>query len=572
MASRGIFIKKRRQISQVFAECRPVLDVRGSGVRVLSKNCGRSSEIAADRVTVSVCATDTSSVEVPDYHHTLGLEGKLSRNVSRQECRHSFRVPTPIALWPSSGRKLFSSVVDGVDGGSTYDSNWTKKHFLRGLKPEDQTSSQVIRVLRKWTSNTPMDLAKMEVPWNPFIVCVVLKSNIRVDVAWQFFKWMKTQEGYRHNVYTYSAMIDLFGKARDYSAMGSLVEEMQQEGHELSVVTYTTLIHWYRQAMDLNMVRRIWKQMEEKAVKPNVVTYTTYIDALVKAKCYHEAMEVYREMQESRCRPNIYTYTVLIHSLVEAGKLEAATELFDKLGDLDCKPNSVTYSLLIGAHFKAGNLEKVLVLFKALKESGFGTSNEQRKSVARALEGVGMAKEAEQLLSGVDEHKVLLKLGSKYAIPTEHHEISADESVVPHGLPKPKQLAMKLRVWGPETDAILEQVGRKLKPPYVMNVLKELQTNAALAWRFFQWAEAQEGYKHAQYTFMKMMEVAGRVTKNGSNELLEKVLAELEQEGTNDLDKFNTLLKYYSAYRNFAAAEQVLLYLVLLLVIDESFL
>jgi pentatricopeptide repeat protein len=452
-----------------------------------------------------------------------------------------------------------------VDVGSAHDATWDKKYSLRGLKPEDLTSSKVSRMLRSWNRNTPTELANVGVPWNPFIVCGVLKSNIRADAAWEFFNWVKTQEGYRHNVYTYSAMIDQFGKARNYTAMGSLVEEMRQEGHKLSVVTYTTLIHWYRHAEDLDRVRRIWKLMEENDVKPNVVTYTTYIDALVKGSCHHEAMEVYREMQESGCRANIYTYTVLMHSLVEAGKLEAATELFEKLADVDCKPNSVTYSLIVGAHSKAGNFEKVLSLYRTMRESGLGTSLEQRKIVARALEGLGMAKEAEQLLSGVDEHKVLLKLGSKDATPGEHHEVLGDEAAAASlSLPKPKQLARKLRVWGSETDAILEQVGKRLKPPYVMNVLKELQTNAALAWRFFQWAETQEGYKHTQYTYMKVMEIVGRVSKTGSNELMEKVLAELEQEGINDLDKFNTLIKYYSEYKNIAGAEQVPHYPLLL--------
>lgn len=548
MASRGIFVKKRRQVSQVFAEC--VLDVRNSRVLALPQSLDSSFEIPAYRAAASVCVTDTSSVGVSD--------GKVLGNASRREVRNSFLVPARIAL---SGRKLFSSAVDV---GSTHDSKWDKEYSLRGLKPEDLTSSKVSKMLRSWNKNSPTDLANMGVPWNPFIVCGVLKSNIRAEAAWEFFKWVKAQEGYRHNVYTYSAMIDQFGKARNYSAMGSLVEEMRQEGHNLSVVTYTTLIHWYRHAMDLVSVRRLWKQMEENAVKPNVVTYTTYIDALVKGDCHLEAMEVYREMQESGCRPNIYTYTVLIHSLVEAGKLEAATELFDKLGEVDCKPNSVTYSLVIGAHSKAGNLEKVLSLYRTMRESGLGTTLEMRKVVARALEGLGMAKEAEQLLSGVDETKVLLKLGSKNVIADEQHEIPGDEEVAPNQLPKPKQLARKLRVWGPETDAILEQVGKRLKPPYVMNVLKELRTNAPLAWRFFQWAEVQEGYKHTQYTFMKVMEIVGRVSKTGSSELMEKVLAGLEQEGTNDLDKFNTLIKYYSAAKNIAGAEQVLFYPVLL--------
>lgn len=548
MVSRAIFIKKRRQLCQIIAEC---IDSR---VRAFPKSNVRCIGIAADR------ASNLADTDSADKRYSL--EGKLWRNVSSQ---HGFRIPTRPSF---TDRRLFSSVVED---SNTYDPNISKKNSLRGLKPEDQTSSQVRRLLTKWTVNTPTELAKIQVPWNPFIVCGVLKSNIRADAAWQFFKWVKAQGGYRHNVYTYSAMIDLFGKARDYSAMGSLLKEMQQEGHELNVVTYTTLMHWYRQAMDLNMVRNIWKQMEEKAVRPNVITYTTYIDALVKGNCHQEAMEVYRKMQESGCRPNIYTYTVLIHSLVGAGKIDAATEVFDKLGDVSCKPNSVTYSMLIHAHSKAGNHGKVLALFKAMKEGGVRTSQEQRRIVIRALQGLGMVKEAEQLLSGMDEQKLLLALGLTGTTPTEIDAVtSGEESVVPYYLPKPKLLAKKLRVWGPETDAILEQVGKRLKPPYVMNVLKELRTNAALAWRFFQWAETQEGYKHTQYTYMKIVELAERVPKSGNNKLMEKVLAQLEQEGTNDLDKFNTLIKYYSEYQNIGAAEKVLLSLASLL--NEPFL
>lgn len=379
------------------------------------------------------------------------------------------------------------------------------------------------------------------------------KSYFMLVIDASFPSW-----GYTHNVYTYTTMIDLFGKAGNYAAMESVVEEMCQEGHSLSVVTYTILIHWYRHAKDLNGVRRVWKQMAEKSVKANVVTYTAYIDALVKGNCHLEAMEVFREMQESRCRPNIYTYTVLIHSLVEAGKLEAATELFYKLGEVKCTPNGVTYSLLMASHFKAGNFEKVFTLFRAMRESGIGASAEQRSVVSRSLEALGMPKEAGQIRSGVDELKVLLKLGSNDLLADESREISGNEEMAPNWLPKPKQLAKKLRVWGPETDTILEQIGRRLKPPYVMNVLKELRTNAALAWRFFQWAQSQEGYKHTQYTYMKVVEIVGHVSKAGSsNELMEKVLSELEKEGTNDLDKFNTLIKYYSENNNIAAAEQV---------------
>lgn len=56
--------------------------------------------------------------------------------------------------------------------------------------------------------------------------------------------------------------------------------------------------------------------------------------------------------------------------------------------------------------------------------------------------------------------------------------------------------------------------------------------------------------------YMKVVEIVGYVLKVGSsNELMEKVLLELEKEGMNDFDKFNIFIKYYFENNNIVVVE-----------------
>lgn len=527
---------------------------------------------------------------------SLGLISLFSR-FERCFCSSSDNpAPGLEFLHKTASSQQFNRVLNrdfaGVLRGSTSQISFQNVRYLTSLQPvthydgvtsstilavdtdgskEDQirASDKIQRLLKTWDPSTIRELEALQVSWNPFTVCHVLKK-LKRNIAWKLFKWLTTQKDYCHNVYTYTGMINKFGKAKMYDSMDNLVEEMRQEGIAPTVVTYTALIHWYRLAKNLEGSRKIWKEMEEKGCRPNVVAYTAYIAALGREGCSLEAMEVFKDMHKAGCRPDIYTYTVLMHHLVEAGKLDAATNLFDKLGEVKCKPNCVTFSLLIGAHAKAGNTEKVLSLYEAMSESGVGTSFQARASVARALETIGKKKEAEAFLANFGDLSVLQKIESQSQHPDEEvHDplvttmntnttVTKESGELLKRPPKPEQLAMMLKQWGPETEKVLEVVGTALKPPYVMNVLKELRKDAAVAWRFFQWANSQEGYKHTHYTYGKIVEVVGRAKKVGC-ELMEEMMAEFEKEEMTSTVTFNALIKVCAESRNTARAQKVLL-------------
>lgn len=430
-----------------------------------------------------------------------------------------------------------------LSGGTSKDAN--REEGAGGSKSHDEIAEKIEKLLQKWSSNTPLLLEDLRVELNPIIMCRVLKKIPKSNVARKFFNWGKTQRGYHHNVYTYTALIDHYGRARNYSAIEQVVAEMRKEGFGMNVVTFSSLIHWHRKANNLEGVRHVWRHMQKEGCKPNEVTYTTYIDALTKAGCHYEAMQVFGEMQDCGCRPNVFTYTVLIHSLIELKNLEGACEVFEKLGDLQCRPNSVTYSLLIRALVEGGDLEKSVFFFKDMMEARLTPSHALRSFLFEALRAEGRVTEAEELT----------QINAAMVAETERR--LTDINALRCSLPKPEKLAELLRNWGPDTERALERVRVQLKHPYLMNVVTLLKKEPEVAWRFFEWLKAQEGYKPTKYMFTKMLDIIG---KAGHTQLQEELLLEAESASEANTISFNTLIKSYAETKHTDAALQVCLF------------
>jgi pentatricopeptide repeat protein len=462
------------------------------------------------------------------------------------------------ALLHNGGSRLFSSVaqlsLSGNEGGQTADK---------------ETEEKVVELIQNWGPDTPKRLEDLQLKLDPYMVCRILKQKMKQDSAWQFFKWAKIQKDFYHNTYTYTALIDQLGRARNFLMIESVLEEMKKEGCELNVVTFTTLIHWNREAKNLDAVRRFWKQMHDQNCRPNVVAFTTCIDALAKGGCHQEAMEVYKEMQSVGCRPNVFTFTVLIHSLTQAGKLDAAAEIFEKLGEVNVRPNRITYSLLIGAHAKASRVEQALSFYKRMRESGLNTSFETRSVLARALEASGRNIEARQILT--DDVRLLQQIQLQPGVvqtkpPGSGRRVGNQKPKKDDGtssnstldqLPKPTKLAEMLKTWGSDTEKLLESLGPRLRPPYVLNVLKLLTREGYVAWRFYEWTRAQDGFVHTQYIYTKIMDIIGHATEAGNYELIEKVLTEIERDQEKTTQTFNNLIKSLVENKHTEAALQV---------------
>lgn len=341
-------------------------------------------------------------------------------------------------------------------------------------------------------------------------------------------------------MYTYTALIDHYGRAKNFDAIEQVLAEMCEVGCGMSIVTFASLLHWYRQAKDLAGVRRVWEHMQRAGCRPNEYTHTTYIDALAKGGCHQEALEVFKVMQDSECQPNMFTYNVLIHSLVKDGKLDRACAMYDKLLELHQRPNFVTYTILVTAHEKAGDLQKAMHFFEKMMEAGFTPSLALRSRLFKALTLKDQAKEVAELT------QLCAAMGLRTGIPTPKADV-----VQP---PRPVKLAQLLSRWGPETETTLEKLSSNLPSQYFLTVFSHLNGYPEVAWRFFKWLRSQAAFEHSKYVYAIVMDILG---KAGQVDLQLEVLGNAEAANAANAVMYNTLMHSYCTRKQTDAALEV---------------
>lgn len=182
------------------------------------------------------------------------------------------------------------------------------------------TLSKIHKILKFNTWDSAQDqLEKLPIKWDSYTVNQVLKSHPPMQKAWLFFNWASQLKGFKHDQFTYTTMLDIFGEAGRISSMHFVFEKMQEKGIKIDAVTYTSLMHWVSSSGDVDGAVGLWKEMKANGCYPTVVSYTAYIKVLFNHGRVKEATDAYKEMLQSGISPNCHTYTVLMDYLIGAG-------------------------------------------------------------------------------------------------------------------------------------------------------------------------------------------------------------------------------------------------------------
>ncbi|KAK6920804.1 Pentatricopeptide repeat [Dillenia turbinata] len=286
---------------------------------------------------------------------------------------------------PSRDAKLatsFSSMPHKFAGAGHVVENVS--HILHGLN-WGPAAEQAL-----WNLNCSVD---------PFQANQILKRLQDHYVALGFFYWLKGQPGFRHDGHTFTTMVGILGRAKEFGSINKLLDEMVQEGCQPNVVTYNRLIHSYGRANYLSEAMNVFYQMQGAGVEPDRVTYSTLIDIHAKAGFLDVAMYMYQRMQVAGLSPDTFTYSVMINCLGKAGHLVAAYKLFCEMVDHGCVPNIVTYNIMIALHAKARNYLTALKLYRDMQNAGFEPDKVTYSIVMEVLGHCGHLEEAEAIFA-----------------------------------------------------------------------------------------------------------------------------------------------------------------------------
>ncbi|KAK1282232.1 Pentatricopeptide repeat-containing protein [Acorus calamus] len=163
--------------------------------------------------------------------------------------------------------------------------------------------------IKSWGPAAAQKLHNLGCSLDPYQANQVLKQLQDYTVAFGFFYWLKHQPGFRHDNYTYTTMIGILGRAKQFGTINSLLEEMIMDGCEPNVVTYNRLIHSFGLANYIDKAIETFYHMQNVGIRPDRVTYCTLIDMHAKAGFLEVAMDMYRTMQKVGLTPDTFTYS-----------------------------------------------------------------------------------------------------------------------------------------------------------------------------------------------------------------------------------------------------------------------
>ncbi|CAK7322896.1 unnamed protein product [Dovyalis caffra] len=258
--------------------------------------------------------------------------------------------------------------------------------------------SQILRRLR-WGPAAEEALGNLCCHMDAYQANQVLKRLQDHTVALGFFFWLKQLPGFKHDGHTYTTMVGILGRAKQFVAINKLLDQMVKDGCQPNVVTYNRLIHSYGRANYLNDAVEVFNQMQKAGCEPDRVTYCTIIDIHAKAGFLDFAMEMYQRMQAAGLSPDTFTYSVIINCLGKAGHLAAAHKLFCEMVQQGCVPNLVTYNIMIALQAKARNYQNALKLYRDMQNAGFEPDKVTYSIVMEVLGLCGYLDEAEAIFS-----------------------------------------------------------------------------------------------------------------------------------------------------------------------------
>lgn len=317
---------------------------------------------------------------------------------------HQFRQKKPVQRTSQKFRK------------PTEKENVDHKIYMR------DTIGNISKILRYLTWDSAQEqLEKLSIRWDSYTVNQVLKSHPPMEKAWLFFNWASRLKGFKHDQFTYTTMLDIFGEARRIESMNYVFQQMQEKGIKTDAVTYTSLMHWFSNDGDIERAVRVWKEMKAKGCCLTVVSYTAYMKILFDNKRVKEAADVYKEMLQSGCAPNCYTYTVLMEHLTGSGKYKAALEIFSRMQEAGVQPDKATCNILIEKFCKTGQTWAITQILLYMKDNFLVL---RYPVYLEALQTLKVAGESDILLRQVNPH-LNVGLSSKEEI-VEFKETVAD--------------------------------------------------------------------------------------------------------------------------------------------------
>lgn len=249
---------------------------------------------------------------------------------------------------------------EGPSGGLEHaDLSPIRRHYVK----------DVLAVLR--TVKTKQEMQEKLCPFvgklSPRDATVIFKMMYNRQVSVDFYKWVKSQEGFEPHFHLYVAFAHCLMRVQKWVALERLVEEMLENSFPPDIKFYAQVI---REAINVGRFQTAenwFVKMRSQGCSPDVIVYNILILEYGKRGHFSEAMKYFGQLKEEGLVPDGGTYCAALSACRKAGDLERGADIIKEMKGAGIELDQVAYSILIDMFGKAGRYEDAAATFRELQ-------------------------------------------------------------------------------------------------------------------------------------------------------------------------------------------------------------
>ncbi|KAK8955524.1 Pentatricopeptide repeat-containing protein [Platanthera guangdongensis] len=230
----------------------------------------------------------------------------------------------------------------------------------------------------------------------PAEVSEILKSFRSPHKALDFFRFVKTLPGYRHDCFAYNRILNILTRSSaEQEIISKIVDEMEKEGVKGNISTVNILIG----AVGARRSDRCLELAKKWDLRFNGYTYKCLMQAYLRSRDVDRAFKVYEEMRRRGYKLDIFAYNMLLDALAKAHKVDLCYRVFEDMKEKHCQPDQYTYTILIRMSGKTGKINEILSFFDDMVGKGYSLNLIAYNTMLEALAKNRMVSEALILLT-----------------------------------------------------------------------------------------------------------------------------------------------------------------------------
>lgn len=200
-----------------------------------------------------------------------------------------------------------------------------------------------------------------------FIKGFVRTNNL--EKAMEIYNRMKSHDGTRPDVVTYSVLIRAFVEAHDLDVALGLADDMAEAGLQPDDIILTHLLEGCRHAGRLELGKKLFADMLANGVKPSEFTLITLVKLHGRCGSHEEAHDLVETWEQKHgVKPSVIHYTCLVSGCLRTKQYEQAWKAYELMLGCGIQPDETCLATLLPGLVAAHMWDRLLKLAtRALK-------------------------------------------------------------------------------------------------------------------------------------------------------------------------------------------------------------